>query len=101
MSRISKRGKRMFLFVGLLAFFAGMLGIALVVLDELFNVAQSGGKTYDWPNPNLLQLGGQYWVPLSIWASWEIVFLWIGLAFIGALLSGGLVFWSARRAGAR
>lgn len=101
MSRVSKKGKRFLFSLGLTVFFAGMLGIALVTLDELFNVAQSGGKVYDWPNPNLLDLAGQYWIPLSIWASWEVVFLWIGLALIGTVLSAGFVVWSARRAGAR
>jgi hypothetical protein len=62
-------------------FFSGLqLGISLVVADEIFGAKTSGDSVYYWPNPNLTQLGFHEAIPLPVYASWELAFLWVLLS---------------------
>ena len=97
-SEESYRVHRIFAYITLVSLFSISLGSALVTLDEIFGLAIVGGNHYTWPNPNLLDLGTSHFlVPVSLWSSWEIVFMWIIVSTIGLAISFGLVFYNLRR----
>jgi len=67
---------------GLLMWTSGLIiGIFLMVGDELMNLAQLGVKTYPYP-----LLG-----PVTIWTAWEIAFTGVLVGIIIGLVSS--LFW--------